>query len=152
MPSSAAVARSSWPSASGEWAPRIAGRLRCHDQTARQAIKAFNARGLAACAPSPAAPRPVQTSLTAERTEQLRAVLHENPHAFGKPTDVWTLPLAAAVAYERGITPTRLSGEAIRLALGRLGVRWQRAKRWSTNPDPAYTQRYHQPAVTSATG
>jgi hypothetical protein len=50
------------------------------------------------------------------------------------------LPLAAEVAYAEGITPRQVSGEAIRLALQRLGVSWRRAKRWITSPDPAYAR------------
>ena len=33
------------------------------------------------------------------------------------------------------------SGEAIRLALKRLGIRWRRAKHWITSPDPAYARK-----------
>jgi hypothetical protein len=31
-----------------------------------------------------------------------------------------------------------VSGETIRTTLLRLGVKWQRAKRWITSPDPLY--------------
>jgi hypothetical protein len=41
------------------------------------------------------------------------------------------------VAYTEGLTSRLVSGEAIRRALARLGVRWQRAKHWITSPDPA---------------
>jgi hypothetical protein len=54
---------------------------------------------------------------------------------------VWTLPLAAEVSWEEGLTPTRVSGETIRATLQRLGIRWQRAKRWITSPDPAYARK-----------
>jgi hypothetical protein len=73
--------------------------------------------------------------------EQLRALLHQSPRIFGKPTSLWTLPLAAEVAYAEGLTSRRVSGEAIRRALVRLGVRWQRAKHWITSPDPAYVRK-----------
>ena len=42
---------------------------------------------------------------------------------------------------ERGWTPRLLSGEAIRQALKRFGIRWQRAKHWITSPDPAYARK-----------
>jgi hypothetical protein len=51
------------------------------------------------------------------------------------------LPLAAQVCYEKGWTPRRLSGEAIRLVLRRLGVGWKRAKHWLTSPDPEYARK-----------
>lgn len=42
---------------------------------------------------------------------------------------------------EEGLTKERVSGETIRATLARLGVRWQRAKRWITSPDPLYVRK-----------
>ena len=67
--------------------------------------------------------------------------MHQSPRTFGKPTNVWTLELAADVSFERGLTAERVSGETIRATLERLGIRWQRAKRWITSPDPAYARK-----------
>jgi hypothetical protein len=75
------------------------------------------------------------------RREQLRALLHQSPRTFGKPTSVWTLDLVAEVAYAEGITPRQVSGETIRSALAQLKVRWKRAKHWITSPDRAYTRK-----------
>jgi hypothetical protein len=77
----------------------------------------------------------------ASRCERLRDLLHQSPRTFGKPTSLWTLPLAAEVAYAQGLLPRPVSSEAIRLALRQLGVSWRRAKRWITSPDPAYTRK-----------
>jgi hypothetical protein len=49
--------------------------------------------------------------------------------------------LAADVSFDQGLTPHRVSGETIRATLQRLGVRWKRAKRWLTSPDPAYARK-----------
>jgi hypothetical protein len=50
--------------------------------------------------------------------------------------------MAAEVAFEEGLTRKRVSGETIRATLARLlGVRWQRAKRWITSPDPLYERK-----------
>jgi hypothetical protein len=65
-------------------------------------------------------------------------LLHQSPRHFGKKSSLWNLTLLAAVAHERGLTPHQVSDETIRRALGRLGVRWQRAKHWITSPDPHY--------------
>ncbi len=51
------------------------------------------------------------------------------------------MELAAAVSFEQGLTATRVSDETIRLTLKRLGIGWQRAKRWITSPDPAYARK-----------
>ena len=54
---------------------------------------------------------------------------------------MWTLELAADVAYERGLTAWRVSGETVRATLARMGVRWRRAKAWITSPDPEYVRK-----------
>ena len=42
---------------------------------------------------------------------------------------------------EQGLTAHRVSYEAARTALQRLGRRWQRAKHWVQSPDPEYTRK-----------
>jgi len=71
----------------------------------------------------------------------LRALLHRSPRDFNRPTSLWTLDLAAEVAYEQGLTAARVSGETIRNTLARMGVRWRRAKAWITSPDPEYARK-----------
>jgi hypothetical protein len=73
--------------------------------------------------------------------DRLRALLHQSPRTFGKPTSVWTLDLAAEVSFEQGLTGERVSDETIRLTLKRLDIGWKRAKRWITSPDPAYARK-----------
>ncbi len=68
-------------------------------------------------------------------------MLHRSPPQLGKPTSLWTLELAAEVSFEEGMTRERVSGETVRATLARLGVRWQRAKRWITSPDPEYSRK-----------
>jgi transposase len=129
-------------SSRGQHARLIAVQLGCDDQTVRNAIHAFNTHGLAAVEPGSRAPRHTPHAVfDAPRREQLRDLLHQSPRTFGKPTSLWTLPLAAEVAYATGLLPRQGSGEAIRLALRRLGVSWRRAKRWITSPDPAYIRK-----------
>ena len=60
--------------------------------------------------------------LDAGRAEQLRALLHERPRAFGKSRSTWTLRLAVEVCWEHGLTPHPVSIEMIRQGLKRLGV------------------------------
>ena len=70
--------------------------------------------------------------------EALQDLLHRSPRDFGHQTSVWTLPLAAQVSFQQGLTPTLVSGESVRRALKRLGTNWKRAKHWITSPDPQY--------------
>ena len=128
-------------SARGERAPAIARQFGCDDQTVREAIHAFNATGLAALRPGSRRAKTIHVAFSPEAAERLRALLHQSPRTFDKPTSLWTLALAAEVSSEQGLTATRVSGETIRATLRRLGVRWQRAKRWITSPDPEYARK-----------
>src|SRR5829696_1455249 len=60
----------------------------------------------------------------------LRELLHRSPREFGRQSTLWTLKDAAEVTFEEGLTNELVSGETIRATLSRLGVRWERAKRW----------------------
>ena len=128
-------------SARGERVPRIAVLLGCSEQGVRDAIHAFNHRGLAALVKGSTAPKTVRPAFDASRAEGLRILLHQRPRTFGKPTSVWTLELAAEVSFEQGLTRERVTDETIRATLQRLGVQWKRAKRWITSPDPAYARK-----------
>jgi transposase len=128
-------------SARGEHAPAIARALGCSDQTVRNALRAFDRQGVAALTAGSSRPHTVHAAFDAAGAERLRAVLHRSPREFGHPTSVWTLELAAEVAFAEGLTATRVSDETVRATLARLGLRWRRAKTWITSPDPAYAQK-----------
>ena len=124
-------------SAEGQTTTTMAHALRCTEQTVRNALHAFHQRGLAALQPQSSRPHTIQTIFDTSTCEALRALLHQSPRTFGKPTSRWTLQLAAEVSFAQGLTPRLVSDEAIRVALRRLGVAWKRAKHWITSPDPA---------------
>jgi transposase len=137
-------------SARGQQARGLAEQLGCDDQTVRNAIRAFNTRGLATWQRGSSAPhRTPHAIFDADRREQLQTLLHQSPRTFGQPTSVWTLQRAADVAYAEGITPRRVSGEAIRQALAALKTRWKRAKHWITSPDPAYARKKNSATASS---
>ena len=119
----------------------IAQGLCCAVQTVRNAIRAFNARGLAALTAGSSRPKSAAPVLDGAKLEQLRAILHQSPRAFGHARSTWTLALLAQVAHEQGLSATVLSDETIRQALARLEVGWKRAKRWLTSPDPDYARK-----------
>ncbi len=126
----------------GETSYRIARSLGCHDQTARNAIKGFNDGGIEeALARGSRRPHIVHAAFSTEGASKLKEMLHRSPRDFGKPSSLWTLDMAAEVSFERGLTAQRVSGETIRATLARLGVRWLRAKRWITSPDPEYARK-----------
>lgn len=128
-------------SARGNRAPQIAHALACNDQTVRNVIQRFNTHGLAALLRRSSRPKTTGVAFDRATAEQLRAILHQSPRVFGKPTSVWTLELAVEVSCAQGLTAHPVSRETIRATLLRLGVRWRRAKRWITSPDPQYTKK-----------
>jgi transposase len=129
-------------SSRGEHVPQIAKNLGCGQQTVRDAIHDFNERGLQALTPGSSRPKRTRAAFEEHSAERLRELLHRSPREFGRDTSLWTLDMAAQVAFEEGLVEKRVSGETIRATLARLlGVRWQRAKRWITSPDPLYERK-----------
>lgn len=128
-------------SSRGERPSHIARNLGCSVQTVRNAIKGFHQHGLNSLQPGSSRPKTVKPLLYGDKAEALRAILHQSPRTFGKPTSAWTLALAAEVCHEQGLTERPVSIELIRGALKRLGVGWQRAKDWITSPDPEYERK-----------
>jgi transposase len=129
-------------SARGERPPRIAEAVGCDDETVRDVIRRCEAVGVEVCLTRQSnRPHHPARKIDPAVLEDLRALLHQSPRAFDKPTDIWTLEMAAEVSVAQGIIPERVTGEAIRLALKRLKVSWRRAKRWITSPDPEYARK-----------
>lgn len=128
-------------SASGQTPALIARNLGCTPRSARNAIHAFAAEGLACLKEKSSRPHSARPVLDAAFDEPLRHLLHQSPRAFGHPRSAWTLALVAQVCYAKGWAPRVLSLDTIRLAIRRLGVSWKRAKHWITSPDPAYARK-----------
>jgi transposase len=129
-------------SSRGDEAPQIARNLGCGQQTVRDAIHDFNERGLDALVAGSSRPKRTQAAFDEKSAEAVREMLHRSPREFGRDSSLWTLEMAAQVSFEEGLTERRVSGETIRATLARLlGVRWQRAKRWITSPDPLYERK-----------
>ncbi len=129
-------------SSRGEHVPQIALNLGCGQQTVRDAIHDFNERGLEALTPGSSRPKRTRAAFDEQSAEAVREMLHRSPREFGRDSSLWTLEMAAQVSFEEGLIERRVSGETIRATLARLlGVRWQRAKRWITSPDPLYERK-----------
>lgn len=128
-------------SADGLKPAQIAERFGCASQSVRNAIRAFAAEGTDCLREKSHRPKSACPEIDDAGCERLRALLHRSPRDFAKPTSIWSLKLAAEVAFAEGITGRLVSGETIRQALKRLGVGWKRAKTWITSPDPAYLRK-----------
>jgi transposase len=127
----------------GEEVPQIASNLGCSQQTVRDAIHAFNERGSDALVARSSRPKHTHAAFDESGAEELRELLHRSPREFGRHSSLWTLEMAAEIAFQEGLTRRRVSGETIRatLLVRLLGVRWLRAKRWITSPDPLYERK-----------
>lgn len=125
-------------SARGERPSQIAVHVGCTAQTVRNTIRAYRAETTRCLRARSSRPKTAAPLLDEVKRERLRAILHQTPRSFGKPTGLWTLRLAAEVCFEQGVTDRTLSIDSIRRALHRMGVGWKRAKHWITSPDPQY--------------
>jgi transposase len=125
----------------GERASQIARSLGCGSQTVRDAIHDFNRRGLDALVAGSSRPKQTHRAFDDEQGQALFELLHQDPRKFGKEDTFWTLEYAAEVSFEQGTTERQVSGQTIRATLARLGVRWERAKRWIESPDPEYARK-----------
>jgi len=125
-------------SSRGERVSKIALSLGCATQTVRNVIRDFHSNGLVSLDEKSRRPKTVKPVLDSAKCEKLRALLHSSPRQFGKPISLWTLELAAEVIFEQEISSKPVSREIIRKAISRLGIKWKRAKKWITSPDPQY--------------
>jgi transposase len=128
-------------SAEGLAPSTIASQQRCARQTVHNVLDAFAERGLECLRHGSHMPRSVAPVLTAEKREQLQAILHQSPRNFGKAQSHWTLKLLAAVCHEQGLSDRQLSPPTLLDAVVRLGASWKRAKHWIVSPDPAYARK-----------
>src|SRR5436190_23256036 len=100
-------------SARGDTAPLIAQAVGCTPQAVRNVLRAFETRGLAVVAMQSRRPHTAAKVFDAERSERLKALLHQSPRQYGKARATGTLTLAAEVCAEHGITAERVSLETI---------------------------------------
>ena len=133
-------------SADGQRPSAIAARVGRSVGTVHNAIRAFAAEGTPCLTEKKRGPKDARPVLDEAQAGPLKGILHQSPRRFGKARSTWTLGLLADVAFEQELTPRRLSHEAVRQAVKRLGHGWKRAKAWITSPDPAYA-REKKPAT-----
>lgn len=125
-------------SARREKVKKIAERIGCTEQTVRNVIHNFEARGVACLQAGSNQPLRVEPILTADKRERLQVILHQSPRVYGKAQSTWTLKLLAEVCQEQGLSETVLSAPTLLDAVVRLGSKWKRAKHWIVSSDPLY--------------
>lgn len=125
-------------SAAGAKVPAIATVTGCTTRWVRETIHRVNADGFARIPRRKSPGRPRQCS-PAQRDAMIE-ILHQRPDAYGHARSQWTVADLAATVVAEGIVET-ISASTVRNELKRARRSWQRAKRWSTSPDPAYAQK-----------
>src|SRR3954454_9489965 len=108
-------------SSRGDEAPQIASNLGCGQQPGRDPIHAFTARSLDALLAKSLRPRRTRDAFVDEQSaESFRELLHCSPREFGYDSSLWTLEMAAQVAFKEGILQRPVSGVLVRATLSRL--------------------------------
>jgi transposase len=128
-------------SAEGLSIDEIAQRVGYHRETVRLLINAFNEKGVVVLKKGSKRPHNIQHAFSEENAEKLKELIHHSPREFEKPTGLWTLALLAEISFAQGLTEKEVSDETIRQTLKKLGVRWKRAKKWLSSPDPHYAHK-----------
>ena len=118
-------------SASGTPVPAIARLTAADEDTVRDVIHAFNAKGLAALDPQWAGGRP--RLISEDDVEFIIATATMRPAALGRPFTHWSLRKLAAHLDSRG---TRIGRERLRQILHSRGISFQRTRTWKESHDP----------------
>src|SRR6266571_4819193 len=120
-------------SASGTLVPAIARLVAADEDTVRDVIHAFNAKGLAALDPRWAGGRPRRIS--DEDVEVIVAAARTRPEKPVQPFTRWSLRKLAGYLAGLG-RPVRIGRERLRQVLHERGISFQRTRTWKESADP----------------
>jgi transposase len=120
-------------SASGTLVPAIARLVAADEDTVRDVIHLFNAKGLAALDPRWAGGRP--RLISDGDIEVLVAAARTRPETLGQPFTRWSLRKLAAYLAGRD-RPVLISREWLRRILHERGISFQRTRTWKESTDP----------------
>ena len=120
-------------SASGTLVPAIARLVAADEDTVRDVIHLFNAKGLAALDPGWAGGRP--RLISEEDIEPIVAAATTRPEKLGQPFTRWSLRKLAAYLAD-GPRPVAIGRERLRQILHARGISFQRTGTWKESTDP----------------
>jgi transposase len=121
-------------SSSGTPVPAIARLVAADEDTVRDVIHAFNARGLAALDPQWAGGRPRLISSNDE--DFIIAVATTRPEKLGQPFTHWSLRKLADYLAAGPARPVRIGRERLRQILHARQISFQRTRTWKESADP----------------
>src|SRR5690242_6379098 len=120
-------------SASGTLVPAIARLVAADEDTVRDVIHAFNAKGLAALDPQWAGGRP--RLISDEDIEVIVTAARTRPEKLGQPFTRWSMRKLAAYLAEDP-EPVIIGRERLRQILHARGISFQRTRTWKESADP----------------
>jgi transposase len=120
-------------SASGTLVPAIARLVAADEDTVRDVIHLFNAKGLAALDPRWAGGRP--RLISDSDVDVIVAAATTRPEKLGQPFTCWSLRKLAAYLAARD-RPVRIGRERLRQILHARGISFQRTRTWKESADP----------------
>ena len=121
-------------SASGTPVSAIARLVAADEDTVRDVIHLFNAKGLAALDPRGAGGRPRRIS--DEDIEVIVEAATTRPEKLGLPFTCWSVRKLAAYLASRPGRPVRVRRERLRQILHAAGISFQRTRTWKESHDP----------------
>jgi transposase len=121
-------------SASGTLVPAIARLVAADEDTVRDVIHAFNAKGLAALDPQWAGGRP--RLISDGDIEVIVAAARNRPEKLGQPFTRWSLRKLAGYLADRRPAPVLIGRERLRQILHARGISFQRTRTWKESADP----------------
>ncbi len=121
-------------SASGTLVPAIARLAAADEDTVRDVIHLFNAKGLAALDPQRAGGRP--RLISDEAIEVIVTAATTRPEKLGQPFTRWSLRKLAAYLARHPDRPVQIGRERLRQILHARGISFQRTPTWKESRDP----------------
>jgi len=121
-------------SASGTLVPAIARLVAADEDTVRDVIHAFNAKGLAALDPQWAGGRP--RLISDEDVEFIVMTATTRPEKLGLPFTHWSVRKLSRYLAGHQARPVRIGRERLRQLLHARGISFQRTRTWKESADP----------------
>jgi transposase len=121
-------------SASGTTVTAIARLVAAHEDTVRDVIHAFNAKGLTALDPRWAGGRP--RLISDDEREFIVATASTRPTKLGRPFTHWSVRKLADYLTHNRVQTVNVGRERLRQILHEHGISFQRTRTWKESKDP----------------
>jgi len=122
----------------GNQCKEIAESISCDERKIRNAIKAFNAKGLKALERGKA--RGAKPKFTKEHRAEMLGIVSTDPKVLGLHFTTWSLPKLQKYFIEKGIVDS-ISIESIRQILKSESMKIKKSKRFQYSNDPEFAKK-----------